>query len=256
MADNNYHKGSEKMSDINQKANSDVGSVFDLPRKSFELVKNNWEMFAFVNIVALLSAFVSIFNKDIPSYGNFSTNTLTDNDILTGTDLWVITIVGLLVALVSIFFYSMTVGLNVDTVRGKKPNIDRLLEIGKKFWLRQLALVIVLSIIIAIGLILLIIPGIIAILRLSFAPYLMYERNLGVMDSLKASAEVTKGKMGAVAAAILVTMGIGIVLGIFQGLPVLGPIIVVVGTIAFSLIIALRYAEINKSGAPKAEIKA
>lgn len=43
------------------------------------------------------------------------------------------------------------------------------------------------------GMILLVIPGIIWGIKYGFYPYLIVDRNLGVIDSLKKSAEITKG---------------------------------------------------------------
>ncbi len=49
------------------------------------------------------------------------------------------------------------------------------------------------TLIVIIGLLLLIIPGIIAALALMFSNYLVMDKRLGVMDALKESARITKG---------------------------------------------------------------
>lgn len=233
------------MSDINgSQLNEGLGSVFDLPRKSYEIVMRNWQMFAFVNIITIITSIFLAIGNTSTNYNSYSEGMFSDQDFT--NIMGPLAIFGIVFALVSIFFYAMTVGLAVKSIDGEKPDVNELLGIGKKYWLRQLGLVILLSIIIGFGLLLLIIPGIIAFLRLSLAPYLMYDRNLGVIDSIKASAELTKGRMGAVAAAIGVMILINIGLGLFGVLPIIGDLIAAVGAILFSLVIALRYRELTR----------
>jgi uncharacterized membrane protein len=63
------------------------------------------------------------------------------------------------------------------------------------FWNYLLASILVGLILIA-GFILLVVPGVIWMLRYLFVPYLIIDRKLGVMESLRESARITKGKKG------------------------------------------------------------
>src|SRR3989344_2927339 len=66
------------------------------------------------------------------------------------------------------------------------------------------------GIIIVIGLILLIVPGVIAILTLLFATYLVIDRNLGPIEAMKESARMTKGHRWNLFLLILALLGINI----------------------------------------------
>jgi len=60
-------------------------------------------------------------------------------------------------------------------------------------FLKYVGVKILTGIIVILGLILLVVPGVIAALALMFATYLVIERNLGPVDALKESVRITKG---------------------------------------------------------------
>lgn len=60
------------------------------------------------------------------------------------------------------------------------------------FW-RYLAVSILIAIVVLVGLVLLIIPGIFAALALSMAGYLVIDRNMGPIEAMKESYRITKG---------------------------------------------------------------
>ncbi len=233
-----------------------VGSVFDLPEKSWQLVKKNWQMFAVVNILSLLSAVLAIFSdppKDEQNYQTFGSagNMLLGPGLAPAIGLGIIVILAFIVA--SIFLLAMSTSLELRSSKNETPSFDTLFQTAKKFWLRQLGLFIVMGIIITIGLILLIVPGIYAIGRLIFAPYLMFDKDLGIVDSLKASANLTKGNAGPVWAAIGLTILFGVGAGIIGAFPVIGELLSTLIMIAFSLIIVLRYRELKAAFPGKAK---
>ncbi len=239
------------MTDTTTQSKPQLGSVFDLPAKSWKFVKDNWIMFAFVNVFTLLGALSEISQNE-----NTTVDTTTDlqnalmpgsafiNDNL-GLTAGVALAVVLIVGVIMLFFAAMSTSLSLRSVDGEKPTAGELFETAKKYWLRQLGLIIVIAVIVIVGLILLIVPGIIAILRLSMAPYLMFDRDLSIMDSIKASNELTKKNMGAVAAAIGLYLLISIGLSILGEIPVVGPLALAIGSIIFSLIMVLRYRELT-----------
>jgi len=77
------------------------------------------------------------------------------------------------------------------------------------FW-KYVGVKILTGIIIVIGLILLIVPGVIAILTLLFATYLVIDRNLGPIEAMKESARMTKGHRWNLFLLILALLGINI----------------------------------------------
>lgn len=81
-------------------------------------------------------------------------------------------------------------------------------------------------IIVLIGLVLLIVPGIIAALSFMFAPYLVIDKGLGPVSALKESARITKGNrlrvlalMGAVALVSLLGL-LALIVGLLVAIPV------------------------------------
>ena len=93
------------------------------------------------------------------------------------------------------------------------------------FW-RFLGAHILTLIAIAIGFVLLIVPGIILSLGLAFVPYLVVERGLGPIESMKESWRITKGHKWQLALLFLALLGINLlgvlalVVGIFVAVPV------------------------------------
>lgn len=233
-----------------------IGSVFDLPEKSWNLVKKNWQMFAVVNILSLLSGVLAIFS-DPPKEENNLNFFESTSSLLLGPGLGFFIGLGVIIVLAfivaSIFLLAMSTSLELRASKNEKPSFDTLFQTAKKFWLRQLGLFIVMGFIITIGLILLIVPGIYAIGRLIFAPYLMFDKDLGIIDSLKASANLTKGNAGPVWASIGLTILFGIGAGIVGSLPLIGELLSTIIIIAFSLILVLRYRELKAAFPGKAK---
>lgn len=76
---------------------------------------------------------------------------------------------------------------------GKKPPLSLLFTDGGKYLWRTIGAYILYMLIVFGGFILLIIPGIIWMLKFSQAFYLIVDQDMGIMDSLKKSAEITAG---------------------------------------------------------------
>ena len=76
-------------------------------------------------------------------------------------------------------------------LNGEKPEISELFGQGEKFF-PALGATILFLIMACVGFILLIVPGIIVVLRFSFFQHAIVEKNLGAIDSLKYSWELTK----------------------------------------------------------------
>lgn len=232
--------------------NGHIGSAFDLLPKSWKLVKEHWQLFAFVNIPLLLSALSDILspNSYYGALGGRLPNTMPTYDDI-ADNLGAIFLVSIVIFLIGMFFYTMALALELRTVDGQESSPDQLVSIGKKFWLREIGLLIVSGLIVLIGLILFIVPGIFAIIRIYMAPYIMIDKDLGIIDSIKASNQLAKKNMGPVAAVIGVFILISFALSLLEIFPIFGVIVSTIAGIGFSLIIALRYREIT---APSAEL--
>lgn len=221
-------------------------SVFDLLPKSWELVKKNWQVFAFVNIFAILGALgQSLSINDQSKDQSFVTNSF---ESLTGTDVFFLAggffLVIAMVAVV-LFFEAMNISLGLKSAKNKKPTISELFEDGKKYYFRLIGLFILCTLIIVIGFALLIVPGVIALSRLLMSPYLMIEKDLGVIEAIKQSNTLATGKIGVVWAALGLSIAVGIADSIISVLPLIGPLAGIVISIGFSLIIPLRYIQMK-----------
>jgi uncharacterized membrane protein len=98
------------------------------------------------------------------------------------------------------------------------------------------------GVIITIGFILLVIPGLIFIRRYILAPYVMLERNIGIMDSLNESAALSKLNPGA----IWGIMGVMFLIGLMNIIPIIGGLAAFAFGSLYSVAPALRYRQLNK----------
>ncbi|MBW3568952.1 hypothetical protein KY385_02365 [Candidatus Parcubacteria bacterium] len=231
----------------NQINSEDVGSAFDLLKPSFEIVKRNWIAFTAVNILSLISTVIFIFykfdyaSKDIEGY-------LAPEGVVLDNRLALFILITLILFVISYYLFVMRTVLQVESTAGKKPSLGHLFEKAKKYWLRLLGVIIITGVIIVTGLILLIIPGIIAIGRLALAPYFMIDKDMGVIEAIKASNEVGKKYFWKVLAAVGVMFLIGIGAALLDVVPVIGTLLGTLITIAFSLVVPLRYQQLKKLG--------
>ncbi|MEK6890351.1 MAG: hypothetical protein AABX35_04130 [Nanoarchaeota archaeon] len=86
------------------------------------------------------------------------------------------------------------VSITCSALKGKKFSYSEALNEGKKNYWRAIGYVIVVSIFIALLLLLLIIPGIIFAVYWAFAYFIFLNEKKGIMESLKASKHMVKGK--------------------------------------------------------------
>lgn len=115
-----------------------------------------------------------------------------------------------------------------------------------KVFFRYLLLSILLGIMIGVGLVLLIVPGIILGLMFFCAGYLTIEKNLGPIEALKESARITRGSrwrlfLLVLAMALLFVVGM---IPLFLGLLVVAPIIALAGVHAYRALLQKEAAPV------------
>lgn len=225
-----------------------LGSAFDLVGKSVEIVKRNWVAFAVTNALTILGALVSI-KTDDENKNNFLMTPGTPfsffydmNDAAAATGLLAV----LLLIAVSIYLYTMLTILQVRSARGENPEVSELAQEAKKYVFRMVGLGFISVFIILVGLLLLIVPGVIAFGRLVMAPYLMVDKDLGIEEAIKQSNQMGKKYAGKVWAAIGVVILIAIGTAIIGGIPLIGALVGTLIAIACSLVIPLRYQQLTK----------
>lgn len=81
----------------------------------------------------------------------------------------------------------------LKAVRGERVEIrDVFVVFQKNYWNAVIANIVV-GVIVGLGIVMLIIPGIIFACRLAFVPYLVVDREMDVMDALRVSWDMTRG---------------------------------------------------------------
>lgn len=106
----------------------------------------------------------------------------------------------------------------VNGVRGSKVSIGDAVKIGASKLLPMMALVILIGITYAVSFLLLVVPFFIVFPRLTLANYYLVDKNLGIIESYKASWEATKGNAmkvwGIIGASILMVLLVFTIIGI------------------------------------------
>ncbi len=124
---------------------------------------------------------------------------------------------GLIIAVVVRVIVAMgMISIVLKLIDKKKPRIQDLWSVYKPFW-TYLGAVLLVGLGVFVGSILLLVPGIMLALGWMFFSYLLIDKNLGVMDSIKRSWEITYGEKWRL-------LGFGILLGFinFLGALLLG----------------------------------
>jgi len=141
-------------------------------------------------------------------------------------------------------FLTITVGqaikmgyihLSLDAARGNKLDYKTILsDINLKKSFKLLGLAFVYALIVFLGFLFFIIPGIYFIFKYYFATYFMVDKNVGIRESLKMSAELTKGVKFKLLGLSLVSAGV-ILLGLLAFF---------VGVVPAGIIIGLAQAHV------------
>jgi uncharacterized membrane protein len=112
----------------------------------------------------------------------------------------------------------------LKAVRGERIEIrDMFVVFQKNYWNAVIANIVV-GVIVGLGIVMLIVPGIIFACRLAFVPYLVVDREMDVMDALRVSWDMTRGYgwqiflMGFLAIFIVIGGLIALFVGVFISL--------------------------------------
>ncbi len=133
-------------------------------------------------------------------------------------------------------------GFYVELMAAKRKTLTVSEIIGQsmRFYWRTIGLVILMTIIIALGIIAFIVPGLIFIHRFFLAPYFLIDRDLGIREAMSVSWNSTKGKAGLIWSVI----GVIILLSLFNIIPIFGGLISAILLTLYTCAPAFRYSEI------------
>ncbi len=153
-----------------EKASRSYVSAFDLFSKSSALVQANLGVYSIVVGVPILLSLIrngilygygeglKMMNGGLPFFGNGLSGAARDVTI-TGTAI----ALGLVIAVVGFIFAFMSVVLQYEVANGRKPTMSDLWEKVQKFGPRLFGLFIVVGLLVVLGFVALIVPGVILI---------------------------------------------------------------------------------------------
>ena len=220
-------------------------SAFSLFKPSWEALKFNLSTFVligligvvFYGLVALLFGAAGLTSKS--TTGGFASSLLP-----------VIAVTGVIGLLLAGVFGPAMVYLQLKSVGKTKVAVGEALKVGLRLFLRFLGLSIVMGLVIGIGFLLLIVPGLFMLRRYILAPYFLVDKNLGIMEAMKQSAETSKKYSSALWGLI----GVTILISLPGIVPVIGGIISAILGIAYYCAPAVRYHEVT-TGEPSVAVK-
>ncbi|HEX5447958.1 MAG TPA: hypothetical protein VFW90_02030 [Candidatus Saccharimonadales bacterium] len=147
-----------------------------------------------------------------------------------------------IVAAVGTIVQIMSQTAQLDASTGRHLSFDKLWEVVTKMGWRLLGLYIVTGIVILIGLILFIIPGLFMIRRYLLAPYVMIDRNVSIREAMDGSAELSLKNTGA----IWGVMGVMFLIAMIGIIPIIGSLASFVVGSLYSVAPALRYRQLKR----------
>ena len=221
-----------------------VGNAFQLIKKSWEAVRLNLVTFILVYLapIIFISAAVTV---ALPFF-------FAGNDGATGAGivLLIIAVTGLIVLSIMLAIASIIVQL--ASVRGKKISFSEAVNQALPYFWRLVGLTILSILVIGLGFLLFIIPGVLAMFFLLLASYVLIDQKIGIVDAMRKSYEITKAHWKVVGALIIVQF----VIGLPAVVPVFGTIISMALAIAYFCLPAIIYLRIAGKGKEVAETTA
>lgn len=124
-----------------------------------------------------------------------------------------------------------------------KLSFEQAVRQGLGYFWRLLGLFILSAILICVGFLLLIVPGLFALQRLLLAPYFLVDKNIGVIEAMRRSNAAAKKYSGAVWGVV----GILIAINLLGLIPVVGWIVGTALSIMYLCAPALRYMQIARA---------
>ena len=219
----------------NKKQTLEINKLFT---KSFEIYKKNWKQFILIGIILFAVGLIGGFGNKI--------DLETGNIMRTGFGFFMSTLSWIAYTYIVIGVIRYTLNL----VDGKKPKLDSIFYgvDSVKHFLFFVLVTVVTQILIAFGIILFIIPGIIIGLGLMFTKYYIAENRGGVFDTIKTSWKMTKGYKWNL-------FGLSVFIFLFN---ILGALVFLVGLIitipVSSLVMASAYRKIEGTYTPEINI--
>lgn len=130
----------------------------------------------------------------------------------------------------------------LDVVKGHKMYLKRWLRSVREMLIPMAGLYLAMGVLILIGLVLFVVPGLIALRKFFLAPYVMLDTRCGIREALQGSAKLTDQNPRSVWSIILVMA----VIGLLHVVLFIGWFLALVVGLFFSLAPAIRYRELKR----------
>ncbi len=215
----------------------EVTGAFGLFSKSWNIVKSNLSVFIILALASFASTFYDGFIADQPENIDSTSFAAIFEGMVQSQDG-----LSIILALIATLLIVPQTILFLKSAQGKKPTLSELATLTSTKLFPLIGLYLLLMLIIVAGLIVFIVPGIIFIAWFILAPYIMVDKNTGIIDSLKQSKELSKGYFGAIWSVLLVTLLFALPAAIGS----IGVLTSIVLTFMYSVALAIRYTEIKK----------
>lgn len=219
--------------------NNPTTPSWNLLGQSVDLIKKHSEAVIFLIIVpGLLAALGSILTVNLV---DASGNMHLGNRESIGLGL---SAIGFLWSIVNI---GPVVYFQLQAVSGQEPaRLRTYYKASLRFNVRLLCAYLLMAILVIVGLVLLIIPGAIALRRYLLAPYYLVDKNLSIGGALKQSGDDSKRYKGAIWGILGIQLALLIVSGMLDIIPVVGVLAQQLAIYITTFMLALRYHEITR----------
>lgn len=145
--------------------------------------------------------------------------------------------------ILSLIFLAPSIYAETRAAGGHDITLSESFNKGFRFFWRALGLVILVGLVIGLGLIAFIVPGVIFLRRYILSPYYLVDRDLGILEAMRLSAQETKPFSGS----IYGILGVLLLIGLLNIFGVVGTIASAVLGILYSLAFPIRYFEVKKA---------
>lgn len=211
-------------------------SAFSLFKPSWEAVKRNLKAFVLIGLVPYVLIVLLALALGI------SRGVLHEQSSSLKPELGIGLVVFVLIAAVcALVLTPALVYTQLQSVRGNSVEPAAAVKTGLHTCWRFLGVGLLSGLVIALGFVALIVPGIIFLRRYFLAGYFLIDGDLGVMEAMKRSAAATKGR----AMAVWGLVGVLFLIGLVGIIPLLGSIASAVLSVVYYCAPAVRYAQLT-----------
>jgi hypothetical protein len=135
----------------------------------------------------------------------------------------------------------MSQAAQLQAAENKHLDFHNLWQVVKELGWRMLGLYIAVGLVVLVGFILLVIPGLFMIRRYFLAPYVMLDEKIGIRDAMDRSAELSKINTGSIWGII----GVMFLIGLVNVIPIIGGLASFGLGALYSMAPALRYRQLK-----------